>query len=127
MIERPDFLVRARESWGEPPAWVIAIAGEANRTSLTKAAKRLDYSPSTISQVISATYAGDLARVERVANGALMGETVMCPVLGEIGRQQCERHQRAPRRVSNSSSLRLYRACRSGCPNSHLHGGGNAE
>lgn len=127
MIERPDFLVRASEAWGEPPAWVLAIADEANRTSLTQTAKRLDYSASTISQVISATYGGDLSRVERVANGALMGATVVCPVLGEIARNRCESEQRKPRRVANSTSLKLYRACRSGCVHSHLKGGRNAE
>lgn len=127
---RPElrpWIDKARDAHGMLPEWIEALALAADAQGLTATAKLVRYSPSTLSTVLNGKYAGDLSRVENAVSGALQGVTVMCPVLGEIGRQQCERHQRAPKTVSNSSSLRLHRACRSGCPNAHLQGGRDVE
>ncbi|MEP1254297.1 MAG: transcriptional regulator, partial [Alphaproteobacteria bacterium] len=77
-----------------------------------------------VSQVIGSKYPGDLAKVEDKVRGALMGLVVMCPVLGEIGRDVCLETQALPHVITNSTRTRVYRACRSGCPNSGLKGRG---
>jgi hypothetical protein len=111
-----DFIAKASAAWGEPPDWIVILAEEANRAGAADVARRLDYSASVISQCLSASYRGDLRRLEEIVRGALMGSTVLCPVLDEIGRDQCRREQRTPFRATNSTRARLVRACRT-CPN----------
>jgi len=112
-----DYVEKARIAWGDPvPEWVDALAAAATANGASEVAKRLGYSPSVISQVLSSSYRGDLGKVEQMVRGALMGSTVVCPVLDEIGRDQCRREQSAPFRATNSTRARLRRACRT-CAN----------
>jgi len=123
-----DFVSRATTCWGNPPDWVIALAEEAGRTSLTKTARRLGYSASTVSQVVSASYRGDLERVEGMVRGALMATTVDCPVLGEIGKDRCLDEQGRPFAATSAHRAQLYHWCRGRCPHSKSYeGDGNAE
>jgi hypothetical protein len=116
-----DFLAKAQGAWGAAlPDWVRELAEEAMRNSATAVARRIGYSPAVISHVLAATYPGDLARVEAKVRGALMGATVVCPVLGEIGRDRCLDEQKMPFSAASSIRSKLYRACRSGCPHSRL-------
>lgn len=116
-----DFRETARAAWGQLiPDWVEALAQEATRTSGVEVAKRIGYSAAVVSHVLRNAYRGDLERVEAKVRGALMGATVMCPVLGEIGRDRCLDEQKKPFNASSSIRSRLYRACRAGCPNSRL-------
>lgn len=120
-------MMRAKESWGTPPAWVLALAEECDaRKSQAKVARRIGYSPTTVNQVISRTYKGDLAAVEAAVRGAFLGERVDCPVLGPLPRDRCLNHQRQPLIATNPERVRLYRACRNGCPHSRL-GGDDAQ
>lgn len=114
---------KARAAWPHGvPDWVEELAGLADRAGLRGAEKAIGYATSTLSQVINGSYRGDLDRVEAKVRGALMGMVVSCPVLGAIGRDQCLDHQKAPRATTNSTRMRLYRACRSGCPHARLQG-----
>ncbi|CAM5396910.1 hypothetical protein AFEL58S_01971 [Afipia felis] len=118
---KADFVAKARAAYGdEMPDWVEELAIEATNTSAKLAAEKIGYSPSLISHVFAKTYSGDLARVEEKVRGALMGVTVMCPILGEIGRDVCLDEQKKPRRATSSVRSKLYRACRSGCPHSRI-------
>lgn len=110
---RTDFVAKARESWGDSPDWIIALAEAANRDGLGEVGKRIGYSKSVVSQVLGNTYGkGNLPRVEAIVRGAYMAEVVGCPVLGEIGRDQCRREQSTPFVATNSSRARLKRACK---------------
>lgn len=116
-----DYLDKAREAWGDPPDWVIALAEEATRSGAAETAKRLQYSASVVSQVLGRKYGpygkgGDIDKFEAVVRGALMGSMVDCPVLGEIRRDQCRHEQGRPFSASNSTRAHLRRACRT-CPN----------
>lgn len=73
-------------------------------------------SDTVISQALSGKYPGRLDRLEALVAGLYGGAKVACPVLGEIGRDQCDRHQHAPFAATNPIRVALYRACR-GCPN----------
>lgn len=122
---KTDFIAKARAAWGEAlPDWVIVLAEEVNRSSGAAVAKRLGYSGSLVSGVLSATYAGDFGNVEAKVRGALMGAQVRCPVLGEIGRDQCLDEQKMRSVGSSSLRARIYRACRAGCEHSRIR---NAE
>jgi hypothetical protein len=107
----------ARAAWApDAPEWVIALAASAQELGQKAAGDLIGYSGSTVSEIISNRYRGDLGRAEQMVRGALMGATVICPVLDEIGRDQCRREQSAPFRATNSTRARLRRACRT-CPN----------
>ena len=110
----------ATEAWGALPDWVEALVSEVERTNGARTAARIGYSGGVVSQVLRRTYAGDVGSVEAAIRGALMGETVDCPVLGEIGRDRCLHEQDMPRAATSAVRTRLYRACRSGCPHSRL-------
>ena len=119
-------LHQAREAWGEPlPDWIEVLAGEAERTTGAAAARRIGTSGGLVSQVLRGKYPGDLAAVEARVRGALMGQVVECPVLGEIGRDRCLREQGMPRIATSAVRSRLWHACRAGCPHSRLKGGGD--
>lgn len=113
---------RAHEAWGEPPDWVLILAGAADRGSLATAGREIGYSPSAISTVINRKYQGDLTAVEQAVRGRLMNATVACPVVGSIAADQCLHHQRAPYAAHNPQRITFYRACRGGCPHSRIGG-----
>ncbi len=107
---------------GDLPDWLAELARLADRDGLKMLGKRIGYSSSALSFVISGSYTGDLARVEARVRGALMGETVLCPVMGETPRDQCLDWQKKPFAATSSRRVAVYRACRSGCPHSALKG-----
>ena len=97
------------------PLWLTELRAQVRATSQRKVALEIGYSPSTISQVLTGKYPGDLTKVEAAVRGVYLGETLNCPVLGEIGTDRCLQERQKP--YSNTSPVRvkLYRACRS-CP-----------
>ncbi|MBN9078232.1 MAG: transcriptional regulator [Rhizobiales bacterium 65-79] len=105
---------------GAAPDWIVALAELVDREGLRGAEKRIGYSPAALSNVIRARYTGDVGRVEEKVRGALMGVVVDCPVLGEIGRNQCLDWQRKPFAATSSIRVSVYHACRGGCPHSAL-------
>ncbi|WP_245615497.1 transcriptional regulator [Afifella pfennigii] len=114
---------KALAAWGAPlPDWVDELARFADAAGLRIAAERIGYSSSTLSTVINGRYAGDVDRVADAVRGALMGAVVSCPILGEIGRDQCLDEQRKPKSPTNSTRMALWRACRGGCPHSKQKG-----
>lgn len=82
----------AIEAWGDPlPDWVEALADECDRTSQNKAAVRLGYTAGAISQVLRRRYAANTDAIEEQIRGALMSETIACPVLGALGKDACRK------------------------------------
>jgi hypothetical protein len=118
---KTDFVAKVAAAWGDAaPDWVRELAVEATSTSAVLAAKRIGYSPAVLSHVFAKRYSGDMTRVEAKVRGALMHETVVCPVYGEIGRDRCLDEQKMPFGATSSVRVRAYHACRSGCPHSRL-------
>lgn len=115
-------VLNARTAWGEDlPDWVRALAQACDRTSQKKLAQEIGYSATVVNQVIKGTYKGDLTAVESAVRGALLDYKVECPVLGELRAHHCLEHQRQPFSTANPQRIRLYRACRSGCPHAKQH------
>lgn len=115
---RQSFAAKAEAAWAPAPEWVSRLAEEADRSSLAAVAKRVNYSAPTVSQVISNSYPGKIAKVEEMVRGALMAAVVNCPVKGEMGRDVCLRWQDKPFAATSPDRTRMYQACRSGCPHS---------
>jgi hypothetical protein len=120
-IVKRDPLDVAKAAWGdEMPAWVEALAREASQTTSAAASERIGYSGAVVSSVLANKYKGRLDKVEARVRGALMGETVNCPVLGDIARDRCLDEQKCGFSTSSSVRARIYRACRAGCQNSRI-------
>jgi hypothetical protein len=66
--------------------------------------------------VLKGTYKGDVSSVQRAVEGALMGMTVECPVIGDLPRNRCLEYQRQPFAATNPMRVQLSRACPT-CPN----------
>ena len=116
-----DFRAKAIAAWGaELPDWIDALVSEATRTTAALAAKRIGYSGAVLSHVFAGNYPGDMAKVEARVRGALLGLTVDCPVVGEIGRDRCLDEQAMGNTGASSIRSKLYRACRGACPHSRL-------
>lgn len=98
------------------PAWISVMRETAARIGQPKTAERIGYSTTVVNQVLKGKYKGDLNRVEERVKGALMGALVICPVLGELARDRCLDHQRAPFAATNPSRVQLWHACKR-CPN----------
>lgn len=114
---RTDQIAKARAAWGEGvPAEVLALATACRSRSQRAVAQQLGYSEATISYVLSNKYQnGDIPKVFAKIRGAFMGETVMCPILDEIGRDRCLSEQAKPFAATNSTRARLFHACKT-CP-----------
>lgn len=121
--QKNDNVARAMDAWGTPPDWVLELAEACNKENQTTVGRRLNYGGSTISQVLSNTYRGDMDRFEQVVRGVLMAETVICPRLGETSRNVCQQWQRRPFSTASSNAVAMHQACRAGCPHSRLQGG----
>lgn len=115
---RTDFVAALVARVAQPDDWLMVLAQEANRIGLIGLSPKIGVSSSTLSQVLSGSYKGNTDRVGQAVRGALMGLTVTCPALAaDIGRETCLKHQRSPLSTASPSSVRLFHACRSGCPN----------
>ena len=122
MTSKPSTLDRARAAWrGDPPDWIVVLAEEVDRSTQTAAGRRLGYSASVVNQALAASYKGDLRSFEAAVRGALMGATVMCPVLDEITKDLCLEEQRIAKAATSGLRMRLARACKT-CPHSRQRG-----
>ena len=97
--------------------WQYILAEQAKAHGQEAIAKELGVSKSVISQLINNKYPGDIQRMQKLVEGAYMNRSVMCPIVGKIPLHLCDKHQ-CNTSTSNAIKLRLYRACRSGCPHS---------
>lgn len=97
------------------PDWKVVLADACKQSSQSAVAKRIGYSAAVVSQVLKGSYKGDEARVQQAVEGALMGLTVDCPVLGEIPRHVCLEYQKREFAATNPVRVRLYHTCPT-CP-----------
>ncbi len=115
-------ITRAKNAWNDDlPEWVSELAEACDKSSQNKVGKQINYSGAVVSLVLNRSYTGDLVTVEKAVRGALMKETVSCPVLHELPKHECLANQKKPFSSANSVVIRLYKACRNDCP--HSQGG----
>lgn len=125
---KTSFIGNAREAFGEAlPDWIEALAREADRTTGAAAGNRIGYKGgSIVTSICRGNYNGDWKAVEARVRGALMGELVECPVLGEIARDHCLDEQKKRHIGSSQIRTQLFHACRGGCAHSRLKTEGSA-
>ena len=112
-----DYVAKASTAWnGAAPDWIVALAEACSKSSQSAVAKKVGYSAPTISAVLGNSYRGDMNRVETMVRGALIGETVPCPALGTMPKNECLEWQAKPYAATSSHRVAMYRACRDGCP-----------
>lgn len=80
----------SEQSWQEARAALTAACQHRSQADVGRA---MGYSGAVVSLVLRDCYTGNKAKVEAAIRGALMAETVECPILGEIGKVECVRHQ----------------------------------
>lgn len=115
---------KAARAWGpEMPDWVRALAEACDKSSQAKVAKVIGNSSSVVNRVLSNSYPGNMNKVAEKVRGHYLSERVTCPALGDISRQRCVAEQDRKLSAQNPLRVRIYRACRSGCPNSRLGAG----
>lgn len=100
------------------PEWIAVLRAECDRRKSQKlVGDRIGYSASAVNQVLKGKYKGDLKRVQQAVEGALMGRTVECPVIGgELPRERCVEYQRRGFAATNPLRVALSKACPT-CPN----------
>lgn len=96
--------------------WLDALRAHRKTHGSKKTAEAIGYSATVVSQVCSGKYKGDLSAVKHKVEGALMGMTVDCPVIGELPRNRCMEYQRQPFAATNHLRVQLSRTCPK-CPN----------
>jgi hypothetical protein len=99
--------------------WLSLLRGRCDQIGQTACARELraqqpDNYPSAelLSRVLKGTYPHRTDRLEALVMGAYGGQTVDCPVLDVIGRDECLGHQSRPFAATNPQRVALYRACR---------------
>lgn len=95
--------------------WLTVLREACAASSQAAVARRLDYSAAVVNQVLKGTYTGDLRSVRKAVEGALMGLTVNCPVIGELPRHRCLEYQRRGFAATNPLRVALAQACPT-CP-----------
>ncbi len=114
-------LEKLADAYGEKPeAWLTALAAAADERGTKDVAVSIGYSPSLISAVVNGSYNGKTVHVEKAVREALMRGVVGCPVLEEITGEKCASIQRRKLAATNPQAVRLFRACRNGCPHSSI-------
>jgi len=122
-----SYAEKALNAWSPLPDWVQELAAYADVHGAKVAAERIGYSVAAVSVIINGK--GDklnLARIQEIVRGTIMGVLVDCPERGEMARDVCMGWQSRPYSVTSAAAVQMYRACRSGCPHSKLKGNGNA-
>ncbi|MEW4983102.1 MAG: hypothetical protein AB1Y26_07705 [Cycloclasticus sp.] len=105
--------------------WLEVLADACAETSQSRVSMRLKQpdgfpSPTVINQVLKDKYPGRKDRLKALVEGVYMNRTVICPVSDEISSDVCEENQSRPFINTNPIRVRLFKACRGGCPHSRL-------
>lgn len=113
-----DHVARARAAWrsmGEKvPEYILALASDCNRHSLSIVGHKVGYSGSTLSTILGGNYNGNMAKVEDKLSAIYFAQVIVCPVLGDLKRHKCLENQDRPFRATSAHRARLYHACRDG-------------
>jgi hypothetical protein len=107
--------------------WLEVLKAECDKASQSKVGQLLrkgqrDGFPSStvINQVLKDKYPGRTDRLQALVEGIYMSTSVQCPVVGDIPSDQCIGYQRRPYSSANPTRIKLFQACRGGCPHSKL-------
>lgn len=110
---------KVKQSWETVPDWIVELVRlcDAEGSSQSKIAQSLGYSAGLISSVLSNSYAGDMAGIERRFRDHYLSGNVDCPSNGTISSRECLAWRDRAKQLSSASPLivRMFRSCRA-CP-----------
>lgn len=92
-------------------AWFKALTKEVEKTSQSKAGTKCSISGTAVNQVLKGTYKGSIENVKEKVAGALLENSVICPVLDVITTDICAKYRNAKFSPNNAMRVQLYRAC----------------
>jgi len=93
-------------------AWIEALRRACASSSQAAVATQIGMSPAVVNQVLKGCYQGNLTNVQKRVEGALMGVTVDCPVVGDTPLNICIENQSRPFAATNPLRVMLHRACK---------------
>lgn len=99
--------------------WYLALKKEVERTSQSRVGSKCGISTTYVNWLLKGTYETNGGNIENVAekiSGALLEQSVNCPVLDVITTDICAQHRNSAFSPHNPMRVRLYRACQN-CPN----------
>ena len=102
---------KIRQCWERPPDWIVALACACDRTSQSAVARMLGMNSGYVSYALRNQRPQYHRPVEDAVRGKLMGETVECPVLGEVDQALCARHRKSRIRPIGPEQKRLRATC----------------
>lgn len=91
--------------------WLQELRAQCAVHGQRKVGDKIGYSNAVVNQVLKGTYKGDIKKVEQKVRGAYLGETVGCPILGELSKNKCIEHQSAKYSSVNRLRVQLFRTC----------------
>lgn len=92
-------------------AWFTALKQAVETQSQAKVASQCGISPTAVNQVLKGTYPGNLNNVAEKVSGALLEQSVICPVLDVITTDICASYRAQGFKPNNPMRVQLYRAC----------------
>lgn len=96
-----------------PPDVKAALQDAVSRfNSQVKVAEELGVSSAVISTLLKDKYTGNVPHMEERIRGKYMGATVICPVMGTLGKNSCLDNQALPMAFTNPIRAALGRACK---------------
>lgn len=100
-----------------PPDVQQALQAAVKRLgSQVNVAGELGVSAAVVNNLLKDRYLGDVAGMAERIRGQFMAQTVVCPVMGELGRRHCLDYQARPLVFTNPTRVALHSACKT-CPN----------
>jgi len=108
-------------------AWIESLIKACKASSQAAVATKIGMSPAVVNQVLKGCYQGNLTNVQRRVEGALMGITVDCPVVGDMPLNICMENQGRSFAATNPMRVQLHRACKSCTNNTQSREGGRRE
>ncbi|NPA72702.1 MAG: XRE family transcriptional regulator [Gammaproteobacteria bacterium] len=92
-------------------AWFIALKEALQTTSQAKLAAKCGISGTAVNQVLKGAYPGSIENVAEKVKGALLKQSVVCPVLDVITTDICASHRNKGFMPNNPMRVSLYKAC----------------
>lgn len=93
-------------------AWIETLRAACKASSQVAVADKIGMSTAVVSQVLKGAYLGNLSNVQSRVEGALMGVTVDCPIVGDLALNRCIENQSRPFAATNPLRVALHRACK---------------
>lgn len=97
-------------------AWFIALKQALETQSQATVAGQCGISGTAVNQVLKGNYPGSITNVSEKVKGALLKESVSCPVLDTITTDICASHRNKGFMPNNPMRVSLFKACQK-CPN----------